>query len=325
MQDFLCFCLPAVAARREGGCLGGRNSTGRFTLQTINGKRASAAAPWIRVRVPAQSKHKVVDGALQSGGLNTVCHSACCPNKHECFGRGTATMMILGDTCTRDCAFCAVRSGRPLPPDPDEPRRVAEAASKLGLGHVVVTSVTRDDLSDGGAGIFAATIRALRERIPAASVEVLTPDFLGREKDISTVLTAQPDVFNHNLETVRRLQPDIRPQAGYERSLGVLRFASEWKPALATKSGLMVGLGETDDEVFEAMEALRATGCGLLTVGQYLAPSASHAPVVRYVHPDVFERYRQRARTLGFKAVASGPLVRSSYKAGELLDECARA
>lgn len=288
-------------------------------MQSIDGKPGSAAAPWIRVRVPAQSKHRAVDGALEAGGLHTVCQSAQCPNKHECFGKGTATMMILGDTCTRHCAFCAVSTGRPPPADPDEPRRVAEAAAKLGLNHVVVTSVTRDDLPDGGAGIFAATIRAVRDALPKATVEVLTPDFQGREKDIAAVLEARPDVFNHNLETVRRLQPAIRPQAGYERSLGVLRFASAWKPALATKSGIMVGLGETDEEVYEAIEALRSAGCSLLTVGQYLAPSSAHAPVVRYVRPEVFEEYKRRALALGFKAAACGPLVRSSYKAGELL------
>ncbi len=294
-------------------------------MQRIDGKPGSAAAPWLRVRVPARSKQAAVDSVLQDGCLNTVCLSARCPNKHECFGRGTATMMILGDTCTRDCGFCAVRTGKPLPPDPGEPRRLAEAALKLGLGHVVVTSVTRDDLPDGGAGVFAATIRAVKAAIPSATVEVLTPDFQGREMDVRTVLEAAPDVFNHNLETVLRLQPLIRPQAGYERSLGVLRFASAWGRGVITKSGLMVGLGETDDEVREAIAALREVGCSLLTVGQYLSPSADHAPVTRYVRPEVFAEYRSHALSLGFKAVASGPLVRSSYKAGELLAECRKA
>jgi len=226
--------------------------------------------------------------------------------------------MILGDVCTRECLFCAVKTGAPSALDADEPRRVAEAAARLHLKHVVVTSVTRDDLPDGGAGHFAAVIRALRQEIPQAKVEVLTPDFQGRERDIAEVLSAQPDVFNHNLETVRRLQKTIRPAADYDRSLAVLRTAAGWTPKVAVKSGLMVGLGETDAEVLAAIADLRAAGCELLTVGQYLAPSKRHHPVKRFVPPATFDAYARAARALGFRNVASGPLVRSSYQAEAL-------
>lgn len=276
--------------------------------------------PWIRVRVPAGGTAAAVYDLLGQKALHTVCQGAQCPNRHECFSRGTATFMILGDVCTRDCLFCAVRTGRPGAPDPGEPGRVAEAAARMGLRHVVVTSVTRDDLPDGGAAVFAATIRAIRERLSGAIVEVLTPDFMGREADIAVVLDARPDVFNHNLETVRRLQPEIRPAADYERSLGALRFAGRYTPRPAVKSGLMVGLGETDEELLEAIADLRAAGCDLLTVGQYLAPSARHAPVRRFVPPEQFAAYARHATELGFRGVASGPLVRSSYQADRLFE-----
>ena len=260
-----------------------------------------------------------VRALLERSGLNTVCASAECPNRHECYHRGTATFMILGDICTRDCAFCAVRSGRPGPLDPDEPRRVAEAVRAMKLEHVVVTSVTRDDLPAGGAAAFAATIRAMKALERNLTVEVLTPDFEGRKTDVATVLAAAPDVFNHNLETVRRLQREIRPAANYGRSLAVLRQAAAWGRGVLVKSGLMVGLGEDDREVEEAMADLRAAGCAFLTIGQYLAPSKAHVPVRRYVPPEQFERWERRGLELGFRRVAAGPLVRSSYRAGELL------
>jgi lipoic acid synthetase len=255
---------------------------------------------------------------LRRGQLHTVCETARCPNRHECFGRGTATFLILGNICTRHCAFCAVRRGTPLPPAADEPQRVAAAAVELRLSHVVVTSVTRDDLGDGGASIFAATIGTLKKRLPDATVEVLTPDFTGAEEAVAVVLRAGPHVFNHNLETVRRMQPVVRPQADYDRSLRVLRIASQWNPAVIVKSGLMVGLGETDEELGRAMDDLRAAGCSVLTIGQYLAPSPRHAPVARFVSPRRFQEYARRALTCGFSAVASGPLVRSSYQAEAL-------
>ncbi len=277
--------------------------------------------PWIRVRISGSRTFDQVQDLLSECNLNTVCSGAQCPNKHECFSRGTATFMILGDTCTRDCRFCAVKTGAPLPVDVDEPRRVAEAAGRLKLKHVVVTSVTRDDLADGGAGVFAATIRAVRERLPEARIEVLVPDFMGRESDIDVVLTAKPDVFNHNLETVRRLQRVIRPAADYDRSLSVLRYVAGRADVgrCVVKSGLMVGLGETDDEVHEAILDLRRAGCELLTIGQYLAPSARNHPVERFVTPEQFQEYAKWGVAAGFVGVASAPMVRSSYHADRQL------
>lgn len=275
--------------------------------------------PWIRARLPAGGATTSVNAVLELGGLHTVCQSALCPNKHNCFSRGTATFMILGNVCTRNCGFCAVTPGTPLPPDDDEPAKVAQAARKLKLEHIVVTSVTRDDLDDGGAHVFADVIRELRAEAPGATIEVLIPDFKGRERDIAVVLAAGPDVLNHNLETVRRLQLEIRSGADYERSLSVLKYAGTWNPAVIVKSGLMVGLGETDDEISAAMNDLLASGCVALTIGQYLAPSRRHRHVDRFVEPSQFERYREQAMALGFKAVASAPLVRSSYEAGALL------
>lgn len=271
--------------------------------------------PWIRVRVAGSGLGDEVHHLLDKNALHTVCQGAHCPNKHECFNRGTAAFMILGEVCSRDCLFCAVRTGAPQAVDPEEPQRVAEAAERLRLRHVVVTSVTRDDLADGGAGLFAATIRAIRDRLPEAAIEVLVPDFQGRERDLDTVLAAQPDVFNHNLETVRRLQRLIRPAASYARSLTVLRYAAGTAPKPAIKSGLMVGLGETDAEIIESMQDLRGAGCEILTIGQYLAPSSRHTPVERFVHPDVFEDYARQGAAMGFRHVASGPMVRSSYHA----------
>ena len=275
--------------------------------------------PWIRIRYSGRGTQSAVNELLKSQSLHTVCQGAHCPNQHECFSRGVATFMILGDVCTRDCRFCAVTTGKPGAVDPDEPRRVAEAAARLKLRHVVVTSVTRDDLPDGGAGHFADTIRSLREQIPGATIEVLTPDFAGVHRDIDTVLEAKPDVFNHNLETVRRLQKAIRPAAAYDRSLSVLAYVAGKPQGSASrplvKSGLMVGLGETDGEIVEAMTDLRTAGVELLTIGQYLAPSVGHAPVQRYVPPVQFDEYARRASEMGFRHVASGPMVRSSYMA----------
>ncbi len=274
--------------------------------------------PWIRTSLRTDASFPRVHDLLSGLKLHTVCRSARCPNRAECWNRGTATFLILGDTCTRDCRFCAVASGRPSAPDPDEPRRVGEAVRALGLRYVVLTSVTRDDLADGGAAYFAAAIRGVREAAPGAGIEVLTPDFQGLETSADVVLDARPDVFGHNLETVQRLQPAVRPQASYENSLKVLRRAARRRTA-AVKSGIMVGMGEREEEVYGAMEDLREAGCECLTVGQYLMPEPGRHPVARFVAPDEFVRYAERAKALGFRHVASAPLVRSSYRAEELL------
>jgi lipoyl synthase len=265
-----------------------------------------------------------VHGLLADLDLHTVCRSANCPNRHECWNNGTATMMILGDICTRRCRFCAVAKGAPEGVDREEPARVAAAAREMGLQYVVITSVTRDDLPDGGAGVFSDTICAVRREIPGVRVEVLVPDFGGSQESLGTVLDARPDVFAHNLETVRRLQPVVRPQASYECSLSVLRFASDFQPRVAVKSGLMLGMGESDEEVARALDDLLEAGCEMLTIGQYLAPSTEHHPVARFVTPDEFEVCAAKAREAGFKSVAAAPRVRSSYKAAELLDAIRR-
>ena len=278
----------------------------------------TAFPPWLKKRLPAGGLAEGVRRALNDLHLHTVCQSAHCPNQCECYARGTATFMILGDICTRDCRFCAVTGGQPGPLDPDEPANVAKAAEILGLKHVVVTSVSRDDLPDGGAEHFAKTIRALKGLI-VATVEVLVPDFEGRMQDVDTVLEAAPDVFNHNVETVPRLYGDVRPAADFERSLAVLRRASEWAPPVEVKSGLMVGLGETADEMKDCFGRLHDAGCTMLTIGQYLRPSEKHAAVVEFVNPAQFEAYAEMAKAIGIPAVASGPFVRSSYRAEELL------
>ncbi len=277
---------------------------------------------WIRVRFGANGLLNDVERLLRQGGLHTVCEGAHCPNRGECYGRGTAAFMILGAICTRNCSFCAVEHGVPAPPDASEPIRVAEAAVRLRLRHVVVTSVTRDDLPDGGAGMFAEVIRAIHARDVGIRVEVLVPDFNGSVSALETVLRVGPEVLNHNVETVRRLQRVIRPQADYQRSLGVLAKAARWRGPrpLRVKSGLMLGLGETPDEIDETLRDLRAVGCQDLTIGQYLRPSDRHTPVARFVTPDEFSRWRERALVLGFAAVASGPLVRSSYWADRLYE-----
>jgi lipoic acid synthetase len=274
---------------------------------------------WIRARIPTGENYHDLKGLLRGLNLNTVCEEARCPNIGECWDQRTATVMILGDTCTRACGFCAIRTGRPTWFDDDEPRRVAEAVAQLGLEHVVVTSVARDDLPDGGAGIFAETIRQLRERCPGMGVEVLIPDFNGEEAPLRAVMVAGPDILNHNLETVRRLQKPVRRRARWERSLGVLErakaYAAETGIAVHTKSSLMVGLGEARAELTEAFEALRAVDCDILTIGQYLRPTEQHLPLVRYYHPDEFADMKAEALAMGFRHVESGPLVRSSYHA----------
>ena len=256
---------------------------------------------------------------LSEIGVHTVCQSARCPNVGECFGRGNATFMILGDVCTRDCRFCAVTHGRPAPPDPDEPRRVAEAARMLGLRHVVVTSVTRDDLPDGGAAQFTDTIAAVRELQPAASVEVLVPDFRGSLEALRHVIEARPEVLAHNLETVPRLYGEVRPQADYACSVELLRRAKEKAFQGMTKSGFMVGLGETKEEVLALLRELRAAEVEAVTIGHYLQPTRRHLPVKDYVTPEVFREYELAACRMGFPRVLSGPLVRSSYRAEDLL------
>lgn len=253
--------------------------------------------------------------------LNTVCRSAKCPNRGECYASGTATFMVLGESCTRNCRFCAVGASRPLPPDDGEPARIAEAASRMGLSHVVVTMVSRDDLDDGGAAHVAAVIEALRERLPAARVEVLVSDFGGDEAAVDAVVAARPDVFNHNVETAPRLYPEVRPQADYARSLRVLVRAHETVPDLPTKSGLMVGLGETPDEVEGVLRDLRHAGVDIVTIGQYLRPSSAHLPVAEFVTPQRFAAYAKFARSLGFAGVASAPFVRSSYHAAEVASD----
>ena len=275
---------------------------------------------WLRIRVGAGTEREKVRALLDKLKLHTVCSSAQCPNLCECFQHSTATFLILGNCCTRNCRFCAVPHGRPEgPPDPEEPAHVAEAAAELHLKYVVVTSVTRDDLDDGGAAHFAATIRALRERIPGVGVEVLTPDFKGRRELIAMVLQAQPTVFNHNIETVERLSAEIRSVATYRRTLEVLNMAAELSAGtIPVKSGLMAGLGETDDEVAATLRDLRAAGVTIVTIGQYLPPSHEHWPLMRYVTPEQFAKWGELARQMGFKQVASAPLVRSSYHAGEL-------
>lgn len=275
--------------------------------------------PWIRSSLTTDRAFGQVHGEVSSRGLHTVCQSARCPNLHECWQRGTATFLLLGNHCTRGCRFCAVDHGRPEALDAGEPARVAEAASSMKLSYVVLTSVTRDDLPDGGAGVFAETMAELRRAIPGVRVEVLVPDFQGLEDSMSVVLRAQPDVFAHNIETVRRLQPDVRPQASYEVSMGVLRYAAAWEPAVGVKSGLMVGLGETDEEVRETLHDLAAAGCRMVTIGQYLTPTRDHHPVSRFVPPEQFDVYAGWAREAGFSRVASAPLVRSSYMAEELM------
>jgi len=270
---------------------------------------------WITAKLPGGKNYSEIRGLVRDGRLHTVCQSARCPNVGECWESRTATFMILGDVCTRNCGFCAVKSETPAPVDLDEPRRVAEAVKMLGLRYAVVTSVTRDDLEMGGAEIFAGTIREIGKEVPGCKVEVLIPDFRGSEEALSIVLDASPDVLNHNVETVPRLYPTVRPQADFDRSVELLGRARV--AGALTKSGLMVGIGEQMDEVYDVMKTLRRVDCRILTVGQYLSPSLKHLPVERFVEPREFEEIALEGKRMGFAHVESGPLVRSSYHAGE--------
>ncbi len=279
------------------------------------GEQLRRKPQWLKVRFPGGPNYMRLKGLMREKRLHTVCEEAHCPNIGECWQAGTATFMILGDTCTRACAFCAVKSGRPLTLDMDEPMRVAQAVRQMGLTHAVVTSVNRDDQPDGGASIFAATIRSIRRLSPSTSVEVLIPDFMGNWEALATVMNERPEILNHNTETVPRLYRRVRPKALYERSLELLRRAKEMDPQGITKTGVMVGLGETKHELLLVMTDLVDAGCDVLTVGQYLRPSAGHAPVERYYRPEEFEELAEAGRGLGFRHVEAGPLVRSSYHA----------
>ncbi len=273
--------------------------------------------PWLKVRLPGGENYTHLKGLMGRLELHTVCESARCPNVAECWGHGTATFMILGNLCTRACGFCAVPHGRPISLDNDEPRRVAEAVAAMRLRYAVVTSVNRDDLPDGGAAIFADTIRAIRAQVPGCKIEVLIPDFRGNWEALATVVEAAPEVLNHNTETVPRLYRHVRMGAVYERSLELLRRAKLLNPKLPTKSGIMVGLGETYDEILETLRDLRAQEVDILTVGQYLQPTREHLPIARFVHPDEFAQIKRDALALSFKHAECGPLVRSSYHAHE--------
>lgn len=293
---------------------------GRFDAPAADGSRPQRRHPeWIRAKLPAGENYHDLKRLMRGLGLNTVCEEAMCPNMGECWEQRTATIMILGDVCTRACGFCAVKTGRPPVYDEDEPRRVAEAIKGLGLEHVVVTSVARDDLPDGGAHIFAETIRLLRAATPGMGVEVLIPDFNGEDAPLRTVMEARPDILNHNVETVERLQKPVRKRARYDRSLGVLERARAMAATTGypvhTKSSLMVGLGEERAELSQTFRDLRAVDCDILTVGQYLRPTEQHLPVIRYYHPDEFAELKAEALALGFRHVESAPLVRSSYHA----------
>ena len=278
----------------------------------------TAKPAWLRRKLPTGPEYERIRHLIRDHHLATVCQEAMCPNQFECFARGAATFMLLGDRCTRNCRFCAVAHGPLGPPDPEEPGRVAEAVRTLGLRYSVLTSVTRDDLADGGAGQFAAAIRAIRAGTEQTLIEVLIPDFQGDPQALAMVLTAGPEVLNHNLETVHRLYAEVRPQAEYRRSLELLGMVKDMAPTMITKTGIMVGLGETRTELLELFADLRRVDCDILTIGQYLQPTREHLEVARFVPPAEFEVLREEALALGFRAVAAGPFVRSSYQAGEL-------
>lgn len=273
---------------------------------------------WLRAKLPTGKRYKEVRSLVDDNKLHTVCQSAQCPNMGECWSRGTATLMILGNICTRACTFCAIQTGRPTELDLGEPARVADAVSKMQLKHAVITSVTRDDLKDGGASVWAATIRAIRYRNPDTAIEVLIPDFRHNEDNLNIVLDAKPDILNHNLETVNRLQRPVRKTANYNDSLWVLRHSKE--RGMVTKSGIMLGLGEQEGEIEQALRDLRANGCDILTIGQYLQPTPKHAAIERWVTPEEFEHWKTFGLSIGFGVVESGPLVRSSYHAEEQSD-----
>ena len=286
--------------------------------KTVLLKQRERIPEWLRLKLPRNSAFTQTRGLIEELNLNTVCESAKCPNHWECWSKGTATFMIAGDRCTRACGFCAVNTSKPLPLENDEPNRVAEAVFRMKLKHVVITAVARDDLQDGGANHFRETIDAVRLRNPEIIIEVLVPDFLDKDDSLDMVLNARPEIFNHNLETIRRLTPKVRSRANYERSLSVLKKVKErGEGKIYTKSGIMLGLGETESELFESLSDLRSANCDILTLGQYLQPSLCHLPVVNYVTPSKFEEYGAKARDMGFMHVASGPMVRSSYHADE--------
>jgi len=268
---------------------------------------------WLKTEIPSGKSYLRVKEIIERHRLHTICTSGACPNMADCWSRGTATLMILGDTCTRSCRFCNVKTGRPLPPDPDEPDMVADSIRLMGVKHCVITSVDRDDLPDGGSLHWSETIRRIREVNPGVTLEALIPDFSGCEDDLERLVAAAPEIISHNLETVRRLTPLVRSRARYELSLQVLRFLSG--RGARTKSGIMAGLGETEDEVYRTMDDLLAAGCRIFTIGQYLQPTRKHLPVAEFVHPDVFLKYREQGLKKGFDHVESGPLVRSSYRA----------
>lgn len=276
---------------------------------------------WLRRTLPDQRVLDRMDALLEGLNLHTVCDSALCPNRGECFKKGTATFIILGNICTRNCGFCAVKKGKPLPLDPEEPYHIAQAARHLQLKHIVVTSVTRDDLPDGGAEHFAETIKEIKKQLPKSTIEVLVPDFKGSWEALQRVIDAQPEVINHNIETVNRLYRLVRPKAVYKRSLELLRQVKIRDKNIISKSGIMVGLGEEEEEIIQAMKDLREVDGDILTIGQYLRPSPLHLRVQNYIHPDKFEEYQKIGMSLGFKYVASAPLVRSSYHAGEILKD----
>jgi lipoic acid synthetase len=268
---------------------------------------------WLKIKVPKGKEYIGVRDVIDRNNLHTICSSGQCPNKEVCWGRGTATFMILGNICTRSCKFCAVATGRPLPADLAEPARIAESVKKMSLKHCVITSVDRDDLEDGGAAIWAATITAVKEMNPATTIETLVPDFRGRKELLQVVIDAHPEVISHNLETVKRLTPQVRSAAIYERSLEVVGWVAE--SGIRSKSGIMLGLGETEEEVIRVMDDLRKIGCEVMTIGQYLQPTINHLLVEEYIRPEQFEKYRQIGIDKGFRHVESGPLVRSSYHA----------
>ena len=283
----------------------------------VNSKQRShqRRPDWLKVRLPFGKGYNDVKRIVENGSLHTVCQEARCPNIAECWERRTATLMILGDVCTRSCGFCAVKTGKPLFLDLDEPRRVGEAVKKMGLKHAVITSVNRDELADGGAAIFAETIRQIRLQVPGCKVEVLIPDFKGDSKALKKIIDSGPDILNHNTETVPRLYQRVRPQGRYEWTLNVLQFAKQ--EGMITKSGMMLGLGESTDEILKVMSDLRRVKVNILTLGQYLQPTKNHLPVGRYVHPDEFAMLKEEGMKMGFSHVESGPLVRSSYHADE--------
>lgn len=307
---------PSVKRVEQGVKMRGAEKVARIPIKVVPTKELPRKPDWIRVRVPATGEIQRIKSLLREQKLFTVCEEASCPNLPECFGGGTATFMIMGDICTRRCPFCDVAHGRPNPLDTEEPKHLAESVTALGLKYVVVTSVDRDDLRDGGAQHFADCINAVREASPSTKIEVLVPDFRGRmDKALDIFSAVPPDVFNHNLENVPRLYKKIRPGSDYQWSLDLLKKFKDRVPSVPTKSGLMVGLGETKEEVIEVMEDLREHNVDMITIGQYLQPSKEHLPVERFVHPDEFEELAQLGDKLGFTNVASAPLVRSSYHA----------